>query len=267
MNLSAVKLVVFDMDGTLLNHEHKVSDRFYRQYDKLKDKSITFVAASGRQLQSIRHTLKPIQDEISIIGENGSILQHAQETRTLLQLDLNQVMTCIETLRQIENTFIVLCGKKAAYIDQNDPEFLRILKNYYHVVRQVVDLKTFTGDDFLKIAVYHFESSEKHIYPYVQKLKNDLKIIVSAKHWLDISHQQSNKGYALELLQNTLGVSEKQTLVFGDYNNDIEMLQRGAFSVAMENAHPNVKAVAKYTTKSNTNEGVEHVLDRLIESV
>ena len=254
------------MDGTLLNDEHQVSDRFFKQYDILKSKEISFAAASGRQLQSIRHALNPIQDDINIIGENGGILQHDKETQTLLRLDLDQVKTCIDLLRQIEDCFIVICGKKAAYIDQVDPDFLHILKNYYHVVEEVEDLMTIT-DDFLKIAVFHFESSEKHIYPFVQELKNDLKVIVSAKNWLDISHLQSNKGYALEILQKNLGIAKEQTLVFGDYNNDLEMLKLADFSYAMANAHPDVKTVAKYSTKSNNDRGVEDILEKLINSI
>jgi len=255
------------MDGTLLNDEHQVSKRFFEQYNFLSRHGIHFSAASGRQLQSIRHTLKPIHNEITIIGENGGILQHNKQTHTLLKLDKTLVKYCIEKLRKIERCYMVLCGKKAAYIDQTEPKFLRILKNYYHTVEEVKDLKSITDDDFLKIAVFHFDSSEDYILPFVEELKDDLKVIVSAKNWLDISPLHSNKGHALGILQQKLGISEQETLVFGDYNNDFEMLKLGVFSFAMENAHPNIKRVANYTTRSNNDQGVEHILDKLIKSL
>jgi hypothetical protein len=266
MNLSPVKLVVFDMDGTLLNDEHEVSDRFFEQYRYLKQQGIHFAAASGRQLQSIKEALIPIDNEINIIAENGGILQHQKKTICLLKFEYEQVEHCINQLRKIEKSYIVLCGKKAAYIDQADSEFLKLLKNYYQVVKQVDDLKTIKNDDFLKIAVFHFDSSEDHILPFVADLKNDLKVIVSAKNWLDISPLHSNKGYALKILQQKIGVTQQETLVFGDYNNDLEMIALGEFSFAMENAHPDVINRAKFMTKSNNDYGVEHILDKLIKS-
>jgi Cof subfamily protein (haloacid dehalogenase superfamily) len=255
------------MDGTLLNDEHEVSDRFFKQYNILKAKGIHFTAASGRQLQSIRHALEPIKDEINIIGENGGILQHNNEVLTLLKLEQDQLTQCVDRLRKVENCYIILCGKNAAYFEQTDPEFIRLFRNYYHEAQHVEDLRAIIDDDFLKIAVFHFDSSEKYILPYVEDLKDDLKVIVSAKNWLDISHLESNKGYALHKLQQKLGITPEETLVFGDYNNDLEMIQLGKYSFAMENAHPKVKEAANFMTKSNNEQGVEHVLDMLIDSL
>ena len=263
MNLAPVKLVVFDMDGTLLNDAHQVSPEFYEQFQMLNDKGVHFAAASGRQLQSIRNTLYPIKDKISIIAENGGVLQHGQHLKTLLSLEVEQVKTCIEVLRKIQDCYIVLCGKRSAYIEQNNPEFLQVFKNYYHEARHVNDLTAIADDDFLKIAVFHFQSSEQYIFPFVKELTHEVKVIVSAKHWLDISPLHSNKAYALELLQKQIGVCKQETMVFGDYKNDLEMLKLGNFSFAMANAHPEVKALANYETKSNNNLGVECVLEIL----
>ena len=122
-------------------------------------------------------------------------------------------------------------------------------------------------DEFLKIAVYHFDSSEDFIYPSLDSLKRDYQVIVSGQNWLDISHIDANKAYALKILQDNLGVSEKETLAFGDYNNDLQMLKLAEYSFAMANAHPNVKSVARYETMSNSEEGVEFIIDKLLNSI
>ena len=139
-----------------------------------------------------------------------------------------------------------------------------MFKNYYSEYKIVNDLSKVTNDTFFKIAAYHFESSEKHIYPAVKHLKNEMQVIVSGEHWLDISHNNANKGYALNILQNQLGITKEETMVFGDYNNDLQMLALADFSFAMENAHKNVKKIAKFQTKSNNDQGVEIVLEQLI---
>ena len=55
-------------------------------------------------------------------------------------------------------------------------------------------------------------------------------------------------------------------MVFGDYNNDLEMLELAYFSYAMENAHPNVKKAARFQTNSNNEEGVEMILEQLLSA-
>lgn len=267
MDLSRIKLVVSDMDGTLLNSNNKVSDRFFKQFKKLKKNDIHFVAASGRQYQSIIDKLEPIKNDISIIGENGGILQYDNVAKVLLKLTNEDVDTCIDVLRKIENSFIVLCGKRAAYVETTNQEFLTRLRNYYSVIEKVGDLKEVQDDEFLKIAVFHFDSSEDFIYPNLSNLKKDYQVIVSGQNWLDISHISANKAYALKILQEELNVSEKETLIFGDYNNDLQMLGMAYFSYAMANAHPNVKKTARFETKSNDEEGVEAILEELLKSL
>ena len=59
-------------------------------------------------------------------------------------------------------------------------------------------------------------------------------------------------------------IKPDELLVFGDYNNDLEMLALAEFSFAMENAHPNVKNAARYATSSNDDHGVEKILEKLV---
>lgn len=264
MNFSKVKLVVSDMDGTLLNPKSEVSPRFFSLFNELTKRNIHFVAASGRQYQSILEKLHIIKDDISIIAENGSMMKHNNKEHILLTLTEQNILNAIKTLRELENTFIVLCGRKSAYIETTNEKFVSLFSNYYSEYKIVEDLTKVKNDDFLKIAVYHFESSETHILPYISELKNHMQVIVSGKNWLDISHAQANKAYALSLLQEQLGITKEETMVFGDYNNDLEMLELAHFSYAMKNAHEAVKKIARFETKSNSEEGVELVLEQLI---
>lgn len=264
MNFSKVKLVVSDMDGTLLNPKSEVSQRFLNQFIELKKRNIHFVAASGRQYQSILEKLHNIKDEISIIAENGGMMKHDNQEHILLTLSEQNRIEAISALRKINHCFIVLCGRKSAYIETNNEDFILKFSKYYSEYKIVEDLTTVTNDDFLKIAVYHFESSEKHILPYIQNLKNDMQVIVSGQNWLDISHAEANKAYALNILQKQLGITKEETMVFGDYNNDLQMLKLAHFSYAMQNAHDDVKKIARFKTKSNSEEGVELILEELI---
>lgn len=116
----------------------------------------------------------------------------------------------------------------------------------------------------LKIAIYHFENSEKHIYPNVKHLEGDLKVKVSGANWVDVSDLNAHKGYALKKVMDEFQIASHEIMVFGDYNNDLEMLELSDYSFAMANAHPNVLKTAKYTTHSNDDFGVERILEKLL---
>ena len=266
MDFSKVKLVVTDMDGTLLNSKSEVSDRFFSIYKELKKHNIQFIAASGRQYFSIVDRFETIRDEITIVAENGAYAMYGNEELFSSEIPFESIANSINILRKLDSVYIVLCGKNAAYIETKDDNFIEMFKNYYSEYKLVDDLTEITNDTFFKIAAYHFDCSETHIYPAVKHLENDLQVIVSGEHWLDISHINANKGFALKILQQKLGITKEETMVFGDYNNDLKMLALADFSYAMENAHPNVKNVSKFKTKSNNDFGVELVLEQLINS-
>ena len=86
MNFSKVKLVAVDMDGTLLNSKHEVSNRFFNIYNELKKKKIHFVVASGRQYQSIIDKLDIIKNEITIIAENGGVIRQLNKEPIFVDL-------------------------------------------------------------------------------------------------------------------------------------------------------------------------------------
>ena len=266
MDFSKVKLVVTDMDGTLLDSKHQVSALFFRIFSMLKKNNIHFIAASGRQHHSIASKLAPIKNDITIIAENGGYGKQGDKELFLFDLPILKIHKTIEVLRTLNTPNIVLCGLKSAYVESTDPEFLNTFSQFYSNYKIVDDLTKIENDSFIKIAVYDTECSEQNILPTVSHLSEELQIIVSGKNWLDISHHDANKGTALKIVQDTLSISKEETMVFGDYNNDLKMLELAHFSYAMENAHPNVKKVANFETKSNDENGVEYILKQVIAS-
>ena len=115
MDLSKVKLVVSDMDGTLLNSKGEVSTLFFDLFKKLQKQNILFCAASGRQYHSIINKLATIKDEIYVIAENGAIAKKGDEVLLLKSLNTKKVTNIIPVLRNIKDTHIVLCSQDTAY--------------------------------------------------------------------------------------------------------------------------------------------------------
>ncbi len=266
MDLSKIKMVVTDMDGTLLNSNHEVSARFFNLITKLQAKDILFVAASGRQYNSIIDKLHPIKNDIIVVAENGGFVM--QQGKELLSTPLpnHYVTETLEILNGKEDIHPVLCGKHTAYLSPKSDAFVEKLKEYYSEFKLVDQLETVTSE-IIKVALYHFESSERFIYPHVKQLETTLQVKISGNNWVDVSSANANKGYALQQVMNNHNIKPSQLMVFGDYNNDLEMLALSDFSFAMENAHSNVKNSANYHTLSNDDFGVEVVLEKLLSQL
>lgn len=266
MDYSKVKLVVTDMDGTLLNSHHEVSDRFFKLFPALAEKGIHFVAASGRQYDSIVDKLDAIKEDITIVADNGAIGKQGEEVLFTNGLRAEQIKASILAARKIKNPRLILCGMKCAYVESKDEEFIATFSQFFSNFTVVDDLTKVTDDVLFKLAIHDKECSEKNILPFVKHFAPELQVVVSGKNWLDISHVDTNKGKALRFLQDKMGISKEETMVFGDYNNDLEMLALADFSYAMKNAHPDVKEIANFETLSNDDRGVDHVLEKLIRN-
>ncbi|CAD7816194.1 5-amino-6-(5-phospho-D-ribitylamino)uracil phosphatase YbjI [Chryseobacterium aquaeductus] len=252
-----IKLIVTDMDGTFLNSKHEVSPEFPEIYEELKRRNILFVPASGRQMLGITKYFGDIENEMAFIAENGGYMIYKNEELFADKLQEKYVEEIICTIREISGATVVISGKKCAYYESENQEFIDYISQFYTGNQQVNDLTEALNDSIFKIAIYHPEGSEEHLYPVLKQFqKYDLEVVVSGKNWLDIMNKNINKGNALAKLQTTLNISPQQTMVFGDYMNDIEMLQKAEYSFAMENAHPTVKEAAKFEACSNNNFGV-----------
>ncbi len=263
MDLSGIKMVVSDMDGTLLNSNHQVSDRFFELFHKLNSKGIQFVAASGRQYHSMVSKLHPIKDDIIFIAENGAVIREREKEISSTPLAPELVNRLVRIIRDIDDVGIMLCGKSTSYFDPSSSQFLEDLVEYYSKY-EVVEHFDFVKEEIVKIAVYHGVSSELYLYPTVQSYAEDVLVKVSGRHWMDINHMDAHKGNALKKVMDALGVNANEILVFGDYYNDLEMLGLVDHSFAMANAHPKVKEVANFETSSNDSFGVEKILERLV---
>ncbi|NND16043.1 MAG: HAD family hydrolase [Eudoraea sp.] len=263
MDFSKVKLVVTDMDGTLLNSTHEVSERFYDLFYKLRDKGVVFVAASGRQYNNIISKLIPIKDDLIYIAENGAIVMKEDEEWLHIPMNNKLKNKVLAVVDSSSDMYPVLCTKNTAYIGNKHTQFVSMLQEYYTKFDFLDDLSAFSNE-VMKIAVFHAQDSEKYIYPLMREFEDELKVKVSGQQWVDLSHKEAHKGHALQEVQTRLGISPEETMVFGDYNNDLEMMTQAHFSYAMANAHPNVQAIARYATASNDDFGVERVLERLL---
>ena len=250
-----IKLIATDMDGTLLKSNNEIQDGFYDVFHKLKEKDIIFAAASGRQNYNLLEKFKGLDNNMMFIAENGTFVVYRGEELIVNSLDKEIALELIKVGRTIENAYIILCGKNSAYIESRDKRLIKQTEKYYARYEVVEDL-TKVEDDILKVTICDFSGSEGNSNKYFDDYRDKAQICVSGEIWLDMMAKGVNKGLAIKKIQEKLGIKHEETMVFGDYLNDLEMMGSAYHSYAMDNAHDDLKKVARFIAKSNDECGV-----------
>lgn len=251
-----IKLIVTDMDGTLLNENGHLPEGFMDILDRIRAKDIKLVAASGRPYYTLQTNFGPIGRYLSYICENGALVVDNNQVIYESVIDNSTVSEVLSAAKEIDNNVVILCSANCAYVENCSEEHLTEIKKYYTSL-EVVDNLAKVTDSIIKITICNLENSHENLNNFFKpKLEEKLNVVGSGEIWIDISNKNVNKGTALESLMNTYNVSKEETMVLGDYYNDIEMLQKAEYSFVMENAPEDMKQYGKYIAASNEEGGV-----------
>ncbi|MDQ1085117.1 Cof subfamily protein (haloacid dehalogenase superfamily) [Microbacterium proteolyticum] len=262
-----IRLIAVDMDGTLLDGDGNVPEPLWELLPRLAAQGVTFVPASGRQLATLRATFGDAADDMTFIAENGAYVVQAGTEVASVALDAAFVDRAVRHIRSLAgegyDLGVVVCGKRSAYIERSDDAF-RVEAETYYAALEAVDDVLAVDDDVLKIAIYDFAPAEESVGRALDDLARTHRVVVSGAHWVDIMPPGVDKGVALRRLQDALDVTPEQTAAFGDYLNDLEMLDAAHWSYAMADAHPDVVARARHRAPSNIDHGVLTTIEALL---
>lgn len=263
-----LRLVVSDMDGTLIDGNGQVPVGLVEAAADMRSTGVIFAPASGRQLANLRAVLGPAVDGSPLIAENGSLVVLGSEEIHSDTICAEDTAAAITTTRDLARAgydvgAVVAC-KHRAYIERSDPAFLAQAKLYYEALEIVDDLTTIPLDEVLKVAVFDFDDVEDGSSQALTAAVPRVQTVVSGMHWTDMMSPQASKGRALAALQARFGILPEQTAVFGDYLNDLDLYDHADLGFAMRNAHPGIQAAAAYTAPANTEDGVLRTVEELL---
>ena len=155
-----------------------------------------------------------------------------------------KIITLLESLNR--KHIIITCTEDGAFIRDNAAPHLQELVRRSYVNVNLVSSYAEIESDFVKITVYDEQGSCLDTKPHLSDFFDKACIVESETKWIDITNYGVHKGTTVERLQEMLGVTHEETMVFGDGLNDIELMGKGAFSFAMRNGFAETKAAANY---------------------
>ncbi|MEU5089367.1 Cof-type HAD-IIB family hydrolase [Streptomyces sp. NPDC021356] len=264
---AGIRLIVTDMDGTLLDDAKRMPPGLRPLLAELRRRGVLFSPASGRQYATLAEQFAGVEEGMVFIAENGTYVVRDGEELSSDPLEPAVAARLVPAVRELAargtDVGAVVCGKRSAYVERSDEAFLAEVRKYY-VRHQVVADAAAVDDDVIKVALFDFGAAERTTAPALAPFAATHQVVVSGEHWVDVMNRTADKGAAVRRLQRDLGISAAQTLVFGDYLNDLEMLDTAEWSFAMANAHPEVIRRARHLAPSNNDNGVLRTISRLM---
>jgi Cof subfamily protein (haloacid dehalogenase superfamily) len=260
------KAVFIDLDGTLLNRHAQVSPRNAECLKKLVAQGVHVVVATGRPVESIRQLVGSIQSQAPVISLSGSMVH-----KSLYGEPLASQIIPFETMHRLLEVCRGLGGVKNILLDeaegfyalQDDPVIDEFIGMYgkkpipftYDSVPQgpVLSILVHARED--RRAVYqtlHEQFGELVHFTYFREYP-----------WIELSAFESNKGQAMSIVCQHLGISVDEAIAIGDGANDLEMIAAAGLGIAMENGDDEVKAVADRLAPHHNLDGVAEVLEEI----
>lgn len=259
------RLILSDLDGTLLNSKGELPAGFWETVDRLHDEGILFCPASGRAYSSLEYMFKPRMDVMPIIAENGAYVLYQGEELYSLCLEPEFVSETVLYLRELSERGVqldaIISGKDMAYLESADENFRPDMVKYYHSHALGVDMLAHP-DGILKIAI-HADDARAFAEEYLTEQAKTHNVVVSGKYWVDIMCKGVSKAMGVARLQEFLGISREETIAFGDYFNDLEMFEQAGMAIAVSSGHPEVISRADRIAPSHEEAGVLRALEEL----
>ena len=258
-----IRLIATDLDGTLLNNEHKISDYNKKVISAVNEKGIKVILSTGRPTSAATKFLDDLNIETDMISFNGAMITD-RNGNILYENNLESSIgkELIEIAKKYKIYYQGFLGERWNLSDAKSKWL-----NFYISIAKIDNysvgfdnIKDFSFSKFMFIG--ENEILKEIAEELDKKLKDKVYYAFSRPVYLEVHSPKVSKANALCFLLNKYDIKKENVMAFGDNNNDIEMLEIAGISVAVDNAENSVKEKAKYITKSNIENGVGYFINK-----
>lgn len=268
------KIVMVDLDGTLLDDNKNVSNRNIEMINKVyKEKGVIFVISTGKNINDITYITDAIGEPINqyIIASNGAVIKDNTRNDYILKKYLTdeEVINIIETYKKHNCTGLIQTEQGPVIEDKLAAE----VEN----VTYAENLKEYVLENKISnIALITPMGKEKDLELFKNELESKFNTLSATAicdfthtnngktyscKYVDVMKEGSTKANAIKTLTNYLNISKEEVIAIGDGGNDIPMFEIAGYKIVMGNANEFVKSKADYITDTNNNDGVAKALE------
>jgi Cof subfamily protein (haloacid dehalogenase superfamily) len=266
-DVKPVRLVIADVDGTLVTHEKVLTKRATESIFKLRAAGIQFAVTSGRPPHGMAMLIEPLKLDEPLAAFNGGVIVQPDLKTVLRQnfLPPNVVKQVIQLILEHKLDVWVYTDLvwyvrdlKAPHVDREQwtvkfaPVVTKDLESLVDRVAKVVGV----NDDLDAV-----QRCEKDVQ---QACGANASAARSQPYYLDVTHPKANKGEVVLAMSDLLKIPVEEIATIGDMPNDVLMFVKSGVSIAMGNASPEVQKSATYVTTSSEEEGFANAMEQFI---
>ncbi|WP_089350857.1 Cof-type HAD-IIB family hydrolase [Flavobacterium sp. ov086] len=262
------KMLVLDMDDTLLTDDHKISELNKKVILEAQAKGVYVVLASGRPTSAMTAYAKELELDLNnsyIISFNGAIISSAKDDTVLFEQKL--------TLEQIRDLYDYSVKTKTHIITYVDGEIISETDSEYIEIE-----KEITGLPHNKVSSFRDAVTEPTVKcillaepSYLKELESDLKqampylsIAMSKPFFLEAAQNGIDKAASIKILAEKLNIHQSEIIAVGNAGNDLTMIEYAGLGVWVDNVTPELRDRADIIVASNNDDGVAEVVQRYI---
>ncbi|QZY55219.1 Cof-type HAD-IIB family hydrolase [Crassaminicella profunda] len=259
------KAVISDLDGTLLNSDHRISDYTKKIIKNVVEKGIKFFIATGRHHMDASHIKEELSLDTTLISANGSRVHRAEEEIFACDLEGEIVKEILKM--DFDDSVYKNIYQGNQWLAEKENLWLSEFKNESGFFYEVADFKSLKSYEAAKI-FFICEEHEKLVQVKEKLEKNygkKLNIAFSLPQCLEIMARGVSKGHALQKVLKEYNIHPEEVVAFGDGFNDLEMLTVAGKGLVMGNANDKLKeALPNHEIiKTNDEDAVANYLEKL----
>ncbi len=268
--MQRIKLVAVDLDDTLLRDDLTISEHTQEILRRVRESGVVVTISTGRMLPSARPYAEQLGFDVPIITYQGALVKSVFSGEVIYECPLNEdVARLVIQYGRKKGIHVNFYLEDKLYVERVTP-----VGEHYERLAGVPFTRVSDLEELLEAGLPYkllliqeeqlIGQSLQELREILQKEGLDAHLTKSKPTYLEVNHPKATKGTALEKLADWLGVSREEVMACGDSYNDLEMLEFAGCSVAVANAHPEVRSKAKYITASNNEDGVAQALEKLV---
>jgi Cof subfamily protein (haloacid dehalogenase superfamily) len=271
------KLICIDMDGTLLNSKHKVSEISREAIKKAHDMDLHIVISTGRIYADAEGYSNLVGVKSPVIASNGAIIKEKDKSEVIYKSSIDKDL-CIKLLDifkkhgvkpSINTPDKIYCGDIVMKLFVEYLKVKRVMNKsinlkYIHSWKQWENILNIEKDNIIKCEVINRNTNKiNELRKELEKLDN-IEIASSSNHNIEVTNKGVSKGKAIEILAKHYNIKREEIIAIGDSENDISMIEFAGVGIAMGNASEKVKKAADFITDTNDNEGVAKAINKYV---
>jgi Cof subfamily protein (haloacid dehalogenase superfamily) len=266
--IGSYKMLVLDLDDTLLNDNHSISAYNKEMLLKAQESGVKVVLASGRPtpaMMKYAHDLKLAEFDSYIISYNGGMITEMKNQQVVFERSLTKEE--IHSLHDfsIKNKVHIITYTEKGVLSETESEYIDVelsLTGMAH--HKVSSFKDEVKSSAVKCILLEEPSYLKTVESKLKSERSDLSVSISKPFFLEVMPQGIDKAASIDVLASQLGIKQEEIIAVGNAGNDLSMIQYAGLGVWVDNVPADLRHHADVVVASNNNDGVAEVVKRFI---